>query len=339
MPHLVWEALLLVALLSVVILLTVMYPRLSSSIFWGTAAYSAMFAGALALSLRTATPNLAVTTIGAACGWWYVHFVNDGMPSILAWLVTLAVALGIGLLLGVLVGLTPLPAWAVSLVATSILSGSLLVGDADAIVALPQSPFAGTGVFLAWTLLFLLGSVAVAALLAVPSVRTAVGQNRSLPGAPAARLQGRLLGALIGLGVSSLLGGVGGVLFVLRIRAAQPFDGMGLTFALAAALLGGVSLLGRRGGLAGVAIAVLLLTSVQVWMSLEGASAGTHRLVLGVFALVGLGVNVLMERFGSRIERDLLEPAAPPSQPQFAGWPQQGTAWPQPGADPTRDNG
>jgi ribose/xylose/arabinose/galactoside ABC-type transport system permease subunit len=336
---------LLVALVAVGIVLTVAYPNaLSRGTIWGQTAFAAMYAGALALSLRTATPNLSVTTIGAACGWWYAQLVNDGTASLLAWLIVLAAALGIGLVVGALVGLTPLPAWAVSIVATSILGGGLLVGDSIATVPLRQPSGAGTGVFITWTILFLIGSVVVATLLAVPSVGAKISQNRPVPGAPAARLPGRLMGALLGLGGSSLLAGVGGVLFVLRLRAAQPFDGVGLTMALAAVLLGGVSLLGRRGGIIGVAVAVLLLAFTQLWMNLAGFQTGTQRLVLGVLGAVGLGVNVLMEFLGGLVERGPKQQTAqqlwpqptawpaPAGQVMAAPWPQQPNAWSAPAA-------
>src|SRR6266540_1920456 len=321
LPHLVWEGLLLVIVAAVGIALAAK----QSGVFtrgglWGQLVVAGMFASALALSLRTATPNLAVTTIGMASGWWYVYLVNHDAASVVAWLVALLGSLAIGLVLAVLVGVTPLPGWAVSLVATGIIAGVIRMGSVNTQVLRDGST--GNGTFVAWMVVFALGSIAGGVALAVPGIRAATSRNRLEPGADPPRIGGKLVGALVGLGGSSLLAGVAGILFAQRLRAAQPYE-FGLQFVVVAVLLGGVSVLGRRAGILGVVLGVALVAFVQTWLNLDGVDAGTQGVILGVLGLVGLGVNALLEGLGRWADRPKAAPVLASSAPP-------GTAWGQP---------
>jgi ribose/xylose/arabinose/galactoside ABC-type transport system permease subunit len=319
LPHLVWEALLLLSAVGLAIALAVTNSRVfgqGSVVLWSQLAITGMFAAALALSFRTATPNLAVASVGTASGWVYVELVNGGSGSVVAWLVAVLTALAIGLVLAVIVGFSPLPAWAVSLVATGIILGVIRLGDNVNLQPL-RDGVTGRGTFIAWTVLFVLGSVAAGVVFAVPAVRAATSRNRVDPGTEPPRLGARLVGALIGLAGSSLLGGIAGVLSVLRLQAAQQFD-FSLALVLAAVLLGGVSVLGRRAGVLGVVLAVTALVFVQTLLALEGVSSGAQLLVISVLGLAGLGVNAVLEVIGRWADRP--RPAAltappPPGSP------------------------
>jgi ribose/xylose/arabinose/galactoside ABC-type transport system permease subunit len=302
LPYVIWEVVLLLGVVIVGIAMTasVSAPVFSANGIWGLLAYIGMYAAALALSFRTATPNLAVTTIGAACGWWYVHLANDG-STFVAWLVVLIAALGIGLVMAVLVGLTPLPAWAVTLVVLAILGASLRL-DANATPdVILHSSTAGASTYIAWSVVFIVGSIAGGILFAIPAVRTALSQNRVMPGEQP-RLLGRFLGAVVGLGGSSVLAAVGGVLLTLRIHSAQPFDTLGIAFALSIVLLAGVSVLGRRGGVLGVALATVLLVLIQDWMLIEDASSGVVLFAAGLIGLFGLGISALLDWLSRLVE-------------------------------------
>src|SRR6185369_7433153 len=124
----------------------------------------------------------------------------------------------------------------------------------------------GTGTFVAWMVFFALASVAGAVVLAIPAVRTALSRNRPEPGADAPRLGAKLVGSLVGLGGSSVIAAVAGILYTQRLQAVSAFTSYSLTFVLAAVLLAGVSPLGRRAGILGVVLAVTLTVFVQTWL-------------------------------------------------------------------------
>src|SRR3569833_2085517 len=125
LPHLVWEGVLLLVTIVVVVVFAVAKPQQFShpANIWANVAIIGLYATALALSFRTGTPNLAIVTIGTATAWWYTGLVNDGTSAAVAWLLMLGAALLVGVLLAVLVGLTPLSGWSLCLVVLFILIG------------------------------------------------------------------------------------------------------------------------------------------------------------------------------------------------------------------------
>src|SRR6266498_602202 len=165
----------------------------------------------------------------------------------------------------------------------------------------------GTGVAATVTALLAIAvGVAIAALallggflgMAKP-VRRAVGRFR--PVADPAKRRGAGAAGMTTLAIlgSSALASLGGVLIALHDRAANPdIDGVGLTaLALGVALFGGTSAFGRRGGVFGTLLAVVLAVLVTQY------AAATHRhvapLALAAGALAaGLIVTRLIETFG-----------------------------------------
>jgi hypothetical protein len=98
--------------------------------------------------------------------------------------------------------------------------------------------------------------------------------------------------------VSTILAGVGGVLQVSMSGAAAPTDGLALTgLALGAALLGGTSAYGRRGGIFGTVLAVSLLVVIGQYANATRLNWPVTVLAAGAIG-VGLAVTRLVERLG-----------------------------------------
>jgi hypothetical protein len=97
---------------------------------------------------------------------------------------------------------------------------------------------------------------------------------------------------------SAVLAGLGGVLAVTLTHQVAASDGLDLTaLAVGAALLGGTSAFGRRGGVFGTVFAVGLLTIANQYLTVTNRAWSTA--ALGAVALgVGLAVTRLVERFG-----------------------------------------
>jgi ribose transport system permease protein len=298
-PQLVWEAVLLIAVIIVLAGVSVAHSgALTKGGFAALAAIVGFAAAAFALSVRTATPNLAVATIGTVCGYLFAKLVSGGTATVLAGLVAVLAAIGFGLVMALITGLTALPAWAVTLAVGFVLQGTLYTGDLQTI-SLGRG-LTRSSTFWLWLAVFAVGSIAGAVAFAVPAVRAALTRNRPAPGdVPGQFSPGKLLGAAVGLIGSSALAGFAGVLSTERQGAAFPSDGGALlVYVLAAVLIGGVSLLGGRGGILGVVLGVLLVEGVVMWLNLAGAKSGTILMVVGVIALAGLLVNWLLELIG-----------------------------------------
>lgn len=334
LPHLVWEGVLLLAVLAVGATVVTGHPGYAShGTIWSGLAPLGLVATGLALSFRTGTPNLAVGVIAAMSGWVYAHLAVGGMAAIPAALVAVLLALGVGAFLGVLVGMSSMPGWAVTLAAGFLLQGALSMSGNGGITESVPGADTGTGVFVMWVLLFAVVSVAGGALLAlVPRLPALLGANRpDADGVPGRWRVGKLVGALVGLAGSSAAAGLGGVVYATYLRQARPVDTGLLPFALAAVLIGGVSVFGRRGGILGVVLGTVLVGLVRDWVLLDGGDFGVTMLVVALAALAGLGVNRLLEWLDPLAEGPLDAPGyafVPGPVPAFAPAPPAAPAVP-----------
>ena len=314
-PNLAWEAVLLLAVIAVGVAANIAHPGLVwRSVLWPPLASLGLLATGLALSLRTGTPNLAVSMIASLSGWLYAERLVDGSSAVSAGLVGVLGATAVGLVFALVVGLTTMPAWLVTLVGGFLVQGLLLVGTDGVGMPVPGRGPAPND-FRVWVMLFGVVSVAGGVAFAVPAVRAALGANR--PSADDPEVPGRfrltkLLGALVGLVGSSLLAGLSGVVLTTYTRFVVPQDNGQLPLVLAAVLLGGVSVFGRRGGVLGVLLGVLLIQLVRQWEILGASKYAIVLITVGVLALVGVVVNWLLELAGRALERPRAVPALPP---------------------------
>lgn len=312
LPYLVWEALLLLLVLVAAAMVASRSGALGSPGLLFNIAGVGLLATGLALSLRTGTPNLAVPALAGLSGASYAALLEAGWSAVPAAIVGVVVVGVCGLLLGLITGLTSLPAWAVSLaglagagaVALAVTEGQhLVVRGAGA----PTS-----GVATAWLLLFVVVTIGGGLLWQVSAVRTLLAANRSA-GEPGGWSVHRLIGALVGFTGSSLLAALSGLVVVTGMRAAAPSgaDLFRLTLVLAVVLLGGVSAFGRRGGIAGTLLATVLLVLVNTKLAMESAPAWIS---LGLMPAVAIVIGLLVGRLLDFLSGP--EPAAPLSRPE-----------------------
>ncbi|HEY3504881.1 MAG TPA: hypothetical protein VGN37_19115 [Actinocatenispora sp.] len=321
LPHLVWEAVLFViALVSVAVLLVSAptgAPILSN--FLLSAGVTGLLATGVAASMRTATPNLAAGAISSGAGLLTARLVSQSHWSLLAaGLVAVVAATLTGVLLGGIAGALSVPGWAVTFGAAIAIQGlmvTLTQAGSIPMVGVPL-PFGGL-----WFTLFLLVSLGGGAVWLVPAVRRTLGSTRRV--GDAAQWGGvAAFGALAGVSVSSLLAGLSGVVTAQRIQAGMTTDTSTLSFALGAVLLGGVSVFGRRAGVAGTALAVVTLTAIQTTMILKGASSGAIAILAAAAIVLGLPVSRLMETIAGRMPaRRTVDRTPVAGPPAYVSWP------------------
>jgi len=311
MAQLVWEGILLVLLLVVLSIVGATGSALLGEHgLWLRVAWTGLVASGLALSLRTATPNLAVGAIAVGAGTAYAKLGGADWPVPLTIVAVLLGAAVFGALLGLFTGLTGLPAWAVSLFGM-VLIQAVVFGVTDANIVMVQHGTLRSGGPL-WTVLFLLVSFAGGALWLVPGVRRTLSAGAAATGRRST--SARLLGAVVGLGGSTVLAAAGGMLLAASTGAVTGDPGVQtLLAALAAVLLGGVSVFGRRAGVAGTALAVFLLVAVMDLIQLHGVPFWVRYLEIALALLVGLFVTWLLDVVGRSL--DAKQPAQSGSQP------------------------
>ena len=166
-----------------------------------------------------------------------------------------------------------------------------------------------------WFVAFVVVSAGGGVLWLSPAVRTMFSASRSAsePGQWAGLPAG--LGAVAGLTGSSLLAGLGGVAFALFQDFAEPTsDGVGLTVvALAAVLVGGVSIFGRRAGVAGTILGVIVAESLNFILLANGFSSSWYYVPFGLMIVFGLGVSRALESITDFFSRRRAPSFASPS--------------------------
>ena len=312
LPHLVWEAFLVVSVIGMAIAVMAANSEVltSVSVLYNIASVGLLACG-LALSVRTATPNLAVASLAALAGTVFAELLDAGWATSAAWLTAVAVVTLIGLFFGLVAGLTSVPAWAVSLAGLAATGAIVLAVSGGRVTPLRDLDPASKGSGAFWVAVFCLVSIGGGLLWLLPAVRALLGVNRTAAGTT--RLSPRrLLGALVGFGGSSLLAAISGLIMVSQLRAAMPpmSETPRLTLVLGAVLLGGVSAFGRRGGIAGTVLATVLLVLANTLLLVENAPSWVTAGVLPAAAiLVGVVIGRVLEAVGGPDPIDASEPA------------------------------
>jgi hypothetical protein len=193
-------------------------------------------------------------------------------------------------LLAAITGLTDLPAWAVSVGGIAI--ANVIAFARGGTVAALHSGFIRPAIVDVFAALFVAGSVAGGALWLLPAVRALLSPGVAAPLGP------RMLRALVGLGGSSLLAGIAGVLLGGYTGAAGfTADNPQLLVAFGAVLLGGMSLVGNGGGVAGTALGAYLLAVVAYAAAVHGGPYWLRTaLPVAVAMLIGLFASALLDR-------------------------------------------
>jgi D-xylose transport system permease protein len=175
-------------------------------------------------------------------------------------------------------------------------------------LALKLTMLIASGLILAWIFggylgipAALLWVAATAIILTVLMERTKFGRNSYLIGSnrEAAILSGIPLARHLFLGflLMGVLYGVAGVLITSRLGAATPSSGLFLELdAIAGAVIGGTSLRGGVGSIAGAMVGALLLTTIDNGMSLLNVSSFIQLVIKGMVLLAALSIDSYMTK-------------------------------------------
>jgi ribose/xylose/arabinose/galactoside ABC-type transport system permease subunit len=272
--------------------------------------YLGLIATGFALSLRTGAPNLAVGAIAGTTGVIGAHLAAEGSSLWVAMAEAVAIATGAGLIAGVVVAALSVPAWAATLALAALAESAAFGIPGDQVIPLHVG---GTYPAGQWIAAFVAVSVAGGMLWLVPGVRSTLSKTRSAgePGRWAGLGPG--LGVVVGLAGSSLLAGAGGVSMATFEQAAQPSNALNLTLiAFAATAVGGVSVYGRRAGVLGTVLGVVIVQTVVFLMALHAISASWFNFAIGGLIVLGLVVNRVLESATESLNRRRAPGVAPP---------------------------
>jgi len=265
------------------------------------ASVNAILAIALTMVIITAGIDLSVGSMVAVAGVIAADLMQRGVPAVVAVLACLGAGLVCGLINGLLTERGRLAPFIVTLGTLSVYRGfALLFTDGQPIFGFSdsfRSVVAGDLVGIPIPVV-IAAAVAVAAHVLLRHTRfgeyaLALGGNRE-----AARLSGIDVGA-VNVGVyalSGLLAAIAGVILIARLGAAEPIAGASYElYAIAAAVMGGASLMGGRGSIVGAVLGALVISTLQTGLTILNVQA--------FWQLVAIGVVVILAVAGDRAER------------------------------------
>jgi ribose transport system permease protein len=251
------------------------------------------------LVILTGGIDLSVGALAGLAGILTAWFnVNQGMPPVVALLFTLVICAAVGFWHGSMVTRLNVPPFVITLVTYTTAQGLSLAITTGTPINGISSLFSGvSGGYLGdlpVPALFFFGAVLIAWFVLertyVGRQIYAVGGNRE-----AARLAGipirrRIVSTYV---ASALLAGVVGVLEIGRMNVADPSVGPGWELAaIAAAVVGGVSLFGGEGRIIGVAAGAILLEFIANGLLALHVSPYYQQVVQGLV----LGIAILLDR-------------------------------------------
>lgn len=235
--------------------------------------------------------------------------VNNGLPFWLSLLITLAMGFSLGLFNGSLVVWGKLPPFVATLAMLGIARGLTLlytqerpigIADVDAYTFWGRGEVVIPG--LGWAIpapVIVAGVVVAVMSLVMQFTRFGLHVYAIGGGEDTARLAGVKVNRvkLIAYGISGMLAALGGMLLTARLFSAQPQLAVGLELdAIAAAVLGGVSLFGGVGNMLSATLGALLVGVLANGMNLMRIASYQQQMTQGVVLVLAVAVDMLTRR-------------------------------------------
>jgi len=246
--------------------------------------------------------DLSVGSIVALAGVVLGAMLQTGQPLPLALAAAVAAGTACGMLNGALVSVGRLPPFIATLGMMSVARGTALVftegrpisGFDDGFRALAT----GSIGFVPAPVVVMILVYAVAHMVLT---RTTFGRYVYAIGGneEATRLSGvavRFHKTLI-YGTSGLISAVAAIVLTARLNSAQPIAGMMYELdAIAATVIGGTSLMGGEGTLAGTLVGALIMSVLRNGLNLLGVSSFLQQIVIGVVIVSAVLVDTMLKR-------------------------------------------
>jgi ribose transport system permease protein len=244
--------------------------------------------------------DLSVGSVMGLSAGVAANFLADGIPMPLAFLCALAVGTGLGLINGLLITKLGVPDFIATLAMLSLAGGALLYWTRGVpILGYMSEPYYYIG-----GLRRVVGPITIPMLLVVViSVVVAIVLNLSKFGVKLYAVGSSPTGALhagvrvdrikiAAYAISGFMAAVAGIHLAGRTTTVPPSIGSGYEIsAIAAAVIGGASLLGGKGRVVGALIGALTLTLTRNIINLTGVESSWQAVVIGLVLILAVLAN------------------------------------------------
>lgn len=263
---------------------------------------NAIIAVGLTFVIITAGIDLSVGSIMAFAGVVMASLLQADLPIYLAIIIGLLVGTGSGIVNGLLISYGKLPPFISTLGMMSVARGAaLLFTDGRPISGFtPDFRFIATGEILYIPVPVII-MIVVYLLAHFVLTRTKLGRYTYAIGGneEASLLSGinvKMIKTII-YGLSGMLSGLAAVLLTSRLNSAQPIAGIMYELdAIAAAVIGGTSLMGGEGKISGTLIGALIMGVLRNGLNLLGVSSFIQQIVIGSVIIVAVLVDMAIKK-------------------------------------------
>jgi ribose transport system permease protein len=296
----------LVVLIVLSVLLWVSTPHFMTISNWlniaQQTAINAIIAAGMTFVIISAGIDLSVGSILALAGVIMAESLKAGLPVPLALLLCLAVGFGAGSLNGLLITRGKLPPFIATLGMMSVArGGALMFTDGRPVSGFAESfRVIANGEFLSipvpvWVMLAVyLFAHTLLNRTKLGRYTYAIGGNEEaalLSGVDVKRYKTMVYG------LSGLLSGLAAILLTARLNSAQPIAGMNYELdAIAATVIGGTSLMGGEGRIAGTLIGAFIMGVLRNGLNLLGVSSFVQQTVIGGVIIIAVLLDMMIKR-------------------------------------------
>jgi ribose transport system permease protein len=263
------------------------------------ASVTAILAIASTFVIITAGIDLSIGSMLAVSAVVCALSLTKGAPYPIAILLALSTGVGLGLINGLIVMLSGIAPFIVTLGTMSVYSGlALIVSGGQTVYGVPHGfneLLAGNIGVAPIPVLIALAVMLAASFVLRQTVLgeyvLAIGGNREV-----ARLAGINVGAytIAAYAIAGLLSAIAGVVTVGRLGAADPVLGTDLLLpAIAAAVMGGANLMGGEGSVIGAVVGAILIATLQAGLTFLNIQAFYQEVAVGVVIIIALLFNRL----------------------------------------------
>jgi len=243
--------------------------------------------------------DLSVGAIAGLTGMLTAMMMTSGVPVPLALLLGLVFSIFFGAINGMLINITELHPFVITLGTQAIFRGvTLIISDGRPVFNLPQS-FRGIAGFVGGIPIPIIITGAIAIILAFFTKYTVLGRNIYALGGnkQSAWYSGINIKkhTLIVHSISGLMAGFAGIVMTARIGAAEPLAGQGLeTFAIAACIIGGTSFFGGKGKIFGVVMGGLIIATISNGLNILNVPSFWQQVVMGSLIIGAVALDKLI---------------------------------------------
>ncbi len=243
--------------------------------------------------------DLSVGSIVALTGMSVAKFMVAGMNPFVAILLGIVIGAVLGMINGLLVNVTGLHPFIITLGTQAIYRGlTLIISNSSAVYGFPASFTNTISASVLGIPLVAIIAIIVAFFLSFLTRKTKLGRNIYALGgnSESAWYSGINVKrhTLVVFIISGICAGIAGIVLLGRVGSAEPAAATGFeTYAIAAAIIGGTSFFGGKGKIFGVVMGGLIIGVINFGMNILSLSSTLQQVVMGAL-IIG---SVALDRF------------------------------------------